>query len=232
VRPPQGTAVPIKAVFFDAGNTLVFSDPQRTLAPLRERGLHPTQEQLYAAERAAKLRQDEARAHHRSVDAQFWDAYYGHLLRELDISDAALQAALVAQTRTSLNWRTIQPGTGDALRRLQSRFQLGIISNADGHIRELFETLALADCFAAFADSGLLGYEKPDPRIFRAALDSLGVAAQESCYVGDIYSIDYAGARAAGMHAVLMDLAGAYRGQGLPRVESLQELEVVLGNGL
>ena len=72
----------IKTVFFDAGNTLVFGDSERILAPLAARGVSPTQEQLYAAERVAKRRLDEARAHHTSVDAQFWDIYYSHLLAE------------------------------------------------------------------------------------------------------------------------------------------------------
>ena len=54
--------MPIKALFFDAGNTLVFADTDRTLAPLAAIGLKPTQQQLFAAERAAKRRLDAARA--------------------------------------------------------------------------------------------------------------------------------------------------------------------------
>jgi FMN phosphatase YigB (HAD superfamily) len=44
-------------------------------------------------------------------------------------------------------------------------------------------------------------------------------------YVGDVYSVDYVGARNAGMQAVLFDVAGAYRDRKFPRVESLVELE-------
>ena len=218
----------IKTVFFDAGNTLVFGDSERILAPLAARGVSPTQEQLYAAERVAKRRLDEARAHHTSVDAQFWDIYYSHLLAELDINDPSLTASLVALTRTSGNWRRLQPGTRDALQRLRQRFRLGIISNSDGHIRELFEAVALADCFDSLTDSALVGHEKPDARIFQAALQSQGAAAEESVYIGDIYSVDYVGARSAGLHAALMDLSGTYRGDGLPRLESLAEVEAML----
>jgi FMN phosphatase YigB (HAD superfamily) len=46
--------------------------------------------------------------------------------------------------------------------------------------------------------------------------------------VGDVYSVDYAGAQKVGMQAVLFDVAGAYRDQDLPRVESLAELELWL----
>ena len=52
--------------------------------------------------------------------------------------------------------------------------------------------------------------------------------ADESLYVGDMYSVDYLGARNAGMEAVLFDVAGAYRDRELPRVESLEGLETWL----
>src|SRR2546423_15622480 len=54
-------------------------------------------------------------------------------------------------------------------------------------------------------DSSAIGVEKPDPRIFRMALERSGLAPDEAVYIGDIYSIDVVGARAAGMQAVLLD---------------------------
>jgi len=83
----------------------------------------------------------------------------------------------------------------------------------------------IADCFAAITDSGLVGYEKPHPAIFEAALRGMDAAAEQSLYVGDMYSVDYLGATRAGMQAVLFDVSGAYRESSLPRVESLEELE-------
>jgi FMN phosphatase YigB (HAD superfamily) len=53
-------------------------------------------------------------------------------------------------------------------------------------------------------------------------------APAESLYVGDVYSVDYLGAQGAGMQAILMDVPGAYRNRGLPRVESLEELQSAL----
>ena len=61
--------------------------------------------------------------------------------------------------------------------------------------------------------------------IFQAALATIDARPEESLYVGDVYSVDYVGARNAGMDAVLLDVAGAYRDRDLPRVESLQQLE-------
>jgi FMN phosphatase YigB (HAD superfamily) len=54
------------------------------------------------------------------------------------------------------------------------------------------------------------------------------VRAEESLYVGDLYSVDYVGASNAGMQAILFDVAGAYHDRGVPRVESLKQLETWL----
>jgi len=48
----------LRAIFFDAGNTLVFPNLERTLAPLHARGIRPEREQLHAAERTAKRKLD------------------------------------------------------------------------------------------------------------------------------------------------------------------------------
>ena len=88
----------------------------------------------------------------------------------------------------------------------------------------------VCDCFASIIDSGHVGHEKPHPAIFAAALREMRADPADSLYVGDIYSVDYVGARNAGMQAVLFDVAGAYRGREFPRVESLAELEQLLAN--
>jgi len=73
-----------------------------------------------------------------------------------------------------------------------------------------------------------VGYEKPHAAIFEAAVSTMPVRPEESLYVGDVYTVDYLGATRAGMQAVLFDVAGAYRDAGLPRVESLEELDGML----
>ncbi len=217
--------MPLTSLFFDVGNTLLFASPERTLAPLAARGIRVSQEQLYAAERVAKHFLDEGHARHESVDAKYWDVYCGNLLEQLGRDDPVLKGELVAAARTSGNWRQVPPDTRTLLLRLKGRFRLGVISNSDGGIRHVLEAVGLGDCFDAFTDSALVGVEKPDARIFRAALDSLRAHPAESLYVGDIYSVDYLGARAAGMHAVLMDAGGTYRGCGVQRISTLAELE-------
>ncbi|HEY5163589.1 MAG TPA: HAD family hydrolase [Terriglobales bacterium] len=218
-----------EAIFFDAGGTLVFPDAALTLAALAERNVQPTQEQLFAAEREAKHQLDDARAHGvTGVDALYWQLYYEHLLRDLGIADTAVRDALVLAARTGTNWRTVRAGTQEVLEALHSRYRIGLISNSDGSVGRLLEELGIGHCFDSVTDSHHCGCEKPDPRIFRAALDALGTRAERSLYVGDIYSVDFVGARSAGLSPLLMDIAGVYAETDYPRVNSLDQVEAYM----
>jgi len=61
-------------------------------------------------------------------------------------------------------------------------------------------------------------------------LNEMKADPAHSLYVGDLYSVDYVGARNAGMQAVIFDVAGTYRNRDLPRVETLSQLEEWLNN--
>ena len=140
-------------------------------------------------------------------------------------SDDGVRDKLIENTQQSANWDQILPGTRDALERLRQDYALAVISNADGKIDAVLRRCGIADCFESITDSGIVGQEKPHPAIFEAALRAMKADAAESLYVGDVYSVDYVGARNAGMQAVLFDVAGAYREQEFPRVESLAGLQ-------
>jgi len=214
-----------KTIFFDVGNTLLFPNRERILAPLYERGAVPTDDQWKALERKTKNEFDDILEHNGRADHSFWWMFYTHLTNQLGIEDDSVRDSLVAATRTSSNWDNMPSGTRAALERIGKKFRIGVISNADGKIAELLDRCGIAECFLSITDSGIIGREKPDPVIFQAALNELGATPQESLYVGDVYSVDYLGATGAGMQAMLFDVAGAYRDKGLPRVASLSELE-------
>lgn len=219
----------LTTIFFDAGNTLVFANPERTLAALHARGVRPAAEQLHAAERQAKteLDRDNASSAH-YTDRHYWDTYYSFLLNSLNVKDAGLHEALVTASRTSGNWDVVRPGTREILLQLARKYRLGVISNSDGGMEKLLRSCGLGECFLGFTDSGHVGREKPDPAIFQSALQQLSANPESSLYVGDVYSVDYVGATRAGMQAMLFDVAGAYRESDLPRVESLDELRAKL----
>ena len=73
-------------------------------------------------------------------------------------------------------------------------------------------------------DSGAVGVMKPDPRIFHLALDAMGIDAADAWYVGDMPGIDVIGARAAGLHPVLMDPYEFHLDADYDRIGSLTEL--------
>jgi HAD superfamily hydrolase (TIGR01509 family) len=213
----------LRFVFFDVGNTLLFPNRARILAALPE-DRRPTLEQWQALERRTKKEFDEGMVGGR-VDRGFWWTFHTHLLEELNLLEDGLRDVLVENTRRSANWDVMLPGTREALERIRGDYSTAVISNADGKIEDVLRRCGIADCFDSITDSGIVGQEKPHLAIFQAALLAMQAKAAESVYVGDVYSVDYVGARNAGMQAILFDVAGAYRDRGVARVESLAELE-------
>jgi HAD superfamily hydrolase (TIGR01549 family) len=213
----------LRFVFFDVGNTLLFPNRARILAALPA-DRRPTLAQWQALERRTKKEFDESMIGGR-VDHNFWWAFHTYLLEELNLHEDGLRDALVENTQKSANWDEILPGTREALDRIRGSYSTAVISNADGKIEDVLRRRGIADCFQSITDSGIVGQEKPHPAVFQAALLAMRAPAAESLYVGDVYSVDYVGARNAGMQAILFDVAGTYRDRGLARVESLVELE-------
>lgn len=220
----------IQALFFDVGNTLLFRDLDTVLRPLHEKNLFPPLDLLNTVERCTKREFDSLVESHSAMDHGFWWIYYSHLLNELGIADENICTDLVDRTRISANWSVIRPGTREALLRLARNYHLGVISNADGKIKEILGRSGIEDCFESITDSGVVSREKPHPAIFEAALRSLGVLAKDSLYLGDVYCVDFLGATGFGMQSVLFDVCGAYKDKGVPRVESLEEFEARLSH--
>ena len=210
-------------IFFDVGNTLLFPNRARMLAPLPA-DRHPTLAAWQALERRTKQEFDRELVSGK-IDHGFWWTFHTHLLEDLQAMDEGVRDQLVENTQDSANWDQILPGTRKALERIRRQYAIAVISNADGRIDRVLTRCGIADCFQSITDSGNLGHEKPHPAIFAAALGEMKAEPAESLYVGDVYSVDYLGARNSGMDAVLFDVSGAYRDREFPRVESLEELE-------
>ncbi|MFY9648189.1 MAG: HAD family hydrolase [Terriglobales bacterium] len=222
---------PTKTIFFDVGNTLLFPNRERIHAPLTDRGFVPEPDHLRDLECRTKNQFDGIMTRNGATDHSFWWMFYSQLLSEIGLQDDAIRDQLVSSIRESASWDTIRPGTAGHLQKLSERYQVAVISNADGKIKDVLTRCGIAHCFHTITDSGLVGYEKPHPEIFRQALNSMNAVPAESLYVGDVYSVDYLGAQGAGMQAILMDVPGAYRDRGLPRVESLEALQTWLQDG-
>jgi HAD superfamily hydrolase (TIGR01509 family) len=85
---------------------------------------------------------------------------------------------------------------------LRERYQLGIVSNFYGNLEAVCHSIGLAPLFAVIVDSHRVGAEKPDPAIFRAALEPLRAAPETTVFVGDSLRRDREGARHMGMRFV------------------------------
>ncbi len=215
----------INVIFFDVGNTLLFPNRERIHAPLAERGVPLSTGHLRDLERRVKNEFDSLMTADGNHDHSFWWMFYTQLFNEIGLRDDAARDQLVDSIRNSSNWDQIRPGTRESLLQIADQYRIGVISNADGKIEGVLKRCQIDDCFLSITDSGLVGYEKPHPEIFRRALETLKAKPEESLYVGDMYSVDYAGATGAGMQAVLMDVPGAYTNKGVARVEDLSQLQ-------
>ena len=120
------------------------------------------------------------------------------------------------------------------LARLAARYRLGIVSNFYGNLAAVCRDLRYpADSSACIVDSTQVGVTKPDPRIFRRALDGLGVPPADAVFVGDSPARDMAGRR--GRRACA---TSGWPGEAPPRAEpccpgdrvvrSLEEVERLL----
>src|SRR5215217_6223141 len=122
-----------------------------------------------------------------------------------------------------------------ALERLRKAgVRRALISNADADVTALCTHLAFAHEMNAIVTSAIVGWEKPDIRTFRAALDPLGVEPADALHIGDQPRSDVAGALATGMRAALIDRYGRHDGNtlGVPVVRDLASLvDLVLAHG-
>lgn len=125
-----------------------------------------------------------------------------------DVSEAYFDALFEDFARPQL-WEVFADvvPTLTALRRAGLR--LGVISNFDARLLPLLENLGLAEFFDTVTFSSAAGWAKPDPRIFAHALTLHRARPEEAIHVGDSLDDDVAGARAAGLEALLV------RGDGL-----------------
>lgn len=88
------------------------------------------------------------------------------------------------------------------LNSLVHRYRLGVVTNWYGSAARLLANEAIALWFAVIIDSGRVGVRKPDPAIFRLAVQELGILAEQVVYVGDSFGQDIRPAKAAGLITV------------------------------
>lgn len=223
----------LKAVLFDAGNTLIWLDHPFIVEVLREHGVETTTEALMEAEYAAKLLMDEmARGGTGADDRTRGRIFFSEIFRQVGVPDEhmpPIAQRLFARHAERNLWGNVRARTAETLEALRRRgYRLGVISNADGRAEQALDAVGLGTHFELVIDSGRVGIDKPDPRIFRMAAEQMGVRPEEAVYVGDIYEIDVLGARAAGMQAILIDPLWKWTDRDCTRIRGIHDLLDVL----
>jgi HAD superfamily hydrolase (TIGR01549 family) len=95
------------------------------------------------------------------------------------------------------------PGAPEFLRQLRGRARIGIVSNnTRAEQTEKLAFLGLGEVVDDLVTSAELGIAKPDPAIFRVALEHAGAGPSDAVMVGDVWESDVLGARAAGIRPV------------------------------
>lgn len=200
----------VKAIFFDAGGTLINLDSPRICALIsQELGIIAQAEKFPRAQCGAMAEVARIVATEGRSTERLKREFYTTLLPEVGVTEEKLEAAIACVLKLAeaeMLWRKADEATAPALARLKERgLILAVVSNSDGRIESAFEQAGLTHYFDFFIDSYLVGVEKPDPQIFRIATEHAGVAPAEAAYVGDLYSVDVIGAQSAGLIPVLYD---------------------------
>ena len=229
----------IRAVLFDAGNTLVFPQIEVVIANLKEHGYVAAPEDFCAAERLAKQKLDawlwpmiRAGEHPEQPDYYYWSEYLREFTRRLGVTEdgrGELTRRLIENFQNIQLWARVMPDTPAFLEwMLAEGYLLGVVSNSVGTIEDQLVRLGLARYFRAILDSAIVGIQKPHAGIFKLALQRLGVESWEAVFVGDTYATDIGGAQLAGMTGVLIDTVDAYPEAACPRISSLPQLQGIL----
>jgi putative hydrolase of the HAD superfamily len=240
------------AILLDAGGVLVFPTRELLLPPLTAAGVPFDIAVLERAHYRAMMIQDLATEP--PAPGTWWREYLVGFVAGCGAPEDRCQplAAEIAETTRDRSWSWANVGSG-AVRGLRALAALGlpmgIVSNSDGTVEAELRRLGL--CYApdgrqppapdgqrpagvrvgVVVDSAVAGVAKPNPAIFRIALDALGVPPSRTVlHVGDSLRFDVAGALAAGLQPVHLDPYGFCPApDGHPHIRTLAELAGEIG---
>jgi putative hydrolase of the HAD superfamily len=233
-----------KAVFFDAGETLLAPHPsfdELFSDVLAEHGkITSPAEVREALDRIAPTFSEivdkiavAAWSTSKEASLKFWGSLYASTLGELGIEDPSgkLAGALYTKFTQYESYRLFPDAIPTLMAIKGAGMLVGLISNFEEWLEGMLIEMEVAGLFDLMVISGKEGVEKPDPAIFQLALDRSGIPADKAVYVGDHPRIDAEGARAVGMGAVLIDRRGRYPTYEGVRIGTLDQLIPMLEAG-
>ncbi len=228
--------MPIKAVFFDLGGTLLVMRRDRVFKKiLLEQGLDLDLEKVHQAYLGVESWWLATYGSRQMTPEQTAEAY-----RDLDekvylalcpesSATRAKEASRVLRARWSEVERSVPlelyPDTVPTLDRLkEDGYAMALVSNAPPDTKEAVDSLGLGYYLDPIVISGLVGFSKPNPEIFRIALQRAGVSPEQTIHIGDLYESDVVGARNAGIKGILLDRDGSQNPADSPKIKGLDEV--------
>ena len=226
----------IETVFLDAGNTILCWDYAFASELLASEGFPCAPASLARAEAAARPKLSWLISHGRSTEGP--KAFLGYVRSILDALPAfgalaeAERASAAARLLRAIRtpeaqdrlWSHVPPEIPPALARLRELgLRLVVVSNSDGTVEAKLAAAGLRDLLHSVVDSHVIGSEKPDRAIFEHALRLAQGRPERTVHVGDLYHADVVGARAAGLHAVLLDPYGDWSDFDCERARDVAE---------
>ncbi len=226
----------IKAVFFDFYNTLASYSPPREeiyLNSARELGIGIEAKALFSSLSMADIyyRNENLRSpiDKKSPEEQikFYIEYVNRIIGGAGAKISREQAIKILAQIKKVKWEFI--AYNDALPALDTLKKrgliIGLISNVAQDMESTFTRLGLQPYLNFKVTSAEVGYDKPRPEIFQAALKKAEVKPKEALYIGDQYQIDIVGARGVGIKAILIDRNEYFSDiTDCPRIHSLTEI--------
>jgi putative hydrolase of the HAD superfamily len=212
-------SVRYKAVFFDAGNTLLHPHPsvEQVCHEVFSRAGHIVEfdairKAVDAGDRYYEMRywQDDSFWLSESEAAGMWVETYTLVAREVGINGDGRRLAHEIYNEFGFHHRwQLYPEVCATLQGLHDRgLNIGIISNWDSRLPDLCAGIGITKYLDFVLSSAVVGRMKPQPDIFYMALERAGVVPEEAIHVGDHYYADVLGSRSVGITPVLVDRIG------------------------
>ncbi|MFO0843884.1 MAG: HAD-IA family hydrolase [Gemmataceae bacterium] len=231
-RVPDG----VRAVFFDAVGTLIHPEPSAADAYLhfgRQFGCKLPADEIrrrFGAAFSAQERLDSTRGHRTDEARELarWRRIVAEVLDDVADADGCFRALHDWFARPAA-WRA-EPGAGEALRRLDALgYAVGIASNFDYRLRGVVAGIDELRWVRRLLISSEAGWKKPSGGFFTRLCELAGSPPSLVLYIGDDLDNDLAGARAAGLRAMLLAPGG--RGAPLPPEDRLDGLADLFSGG-
>ena len=222
------------AVLLDSGGIFLLPDHRRIVDAFQRAGRVVAAEVLDDAHYRAAARFTTTM----DVEADWagcWKRYLETYVEACGVVDGDLEEVhrhIDSEFADAALWVRVADGCRAGIAALaETGVRLGIVSNADGVMgarlreRELVQVgPGLGVEIDCVIDSGDVGVMKPDERIFKIALDALGLEPEDAWYIGDMPAIDVVGARRGGLRPFILDPLGIHPSDEYTPVESLAAL--------